>query len=117
MPEAVVAEVREFLAPSRPRDGLDGVVMRMAAEAGGDGTVYCFSQSGESISARYGGGPVVEGWLVGTLDPASSTARLQYLQTDRGGIASSGELMSEIGRRPDGRWYLIGGIHLEEMEL
>jgi len=110
VPEAAISEVRTLLLRSRSIGSLDGVVMRVVATAANaaidQDTIFCFDQTGDSITARYGGGSIAEGWLAGTLDLATSTARFQYLQVDVDGAVNSGQSTGNIDRLPDGRWRL-----------
>jgi hypothetical protein len=108
VPDVAVDEVRELLARLVRHDFLDGVVMRAVATGADSGidseTVFCFDQNGRSISARYGGGRVAEGWLVGTLD--GSRIRFDYLQVQVDGVVDSGSSVGDVIRLPDGRWRL-----------
>jgi hypothetical protein len=108
VPAAVVDEVQDLLARLVRGDHLDGVVMRpvtTAADSGIDAdTVFCFDQKGRSISARYGGGPIAEGWLVGTLD--GSQIRFDYLQVQVDGVVDRGSSVADVVLLPSGRWSL-----------
>ncbi|MEV0703936.1 DUF6196 family protein [Saccharopolyspora sp. NPDC050389] len=127
VPEAIGDEARELLDRLTRTDAFDGVVMRATQTAGDSGigpeTVFCFTQDGTTISARYGGGRIAEGWLVGTLD--ASQVRFDYVQVQVDGVVDSGRSVGEVSRLPDGRWRLTehftwssrdggGTNHLEE---
>ncbi len=107
IPEAETGGVRALLDRTCTADSLDGVVMRVVATAAGAGigigTVFCFEQVGDSISARYGGGRVVQGWLAGTVDSGASGLRFDYLQVDVAGRVDSGQSTGTLDRLPDGR--------------
>ncbi|GHE82120.1 hypothetical protein GCM10017786_11050 [Amycolatopsis deserti] len=108
VPEAAAGEVRELLERLSRTEHLDGVVLHTVAtgesSALGPGTVFCFDQTGDAITARYGGGGIAEGWLAGTLD--GSRVRFQYLQVQADGTVDSGHSEGEVTRLPDGRWSL-----------
>ncbi|WP_115944405.1 MULTISPECIES: DUF6196 family protein [Amycolatopsis] len=108
VPEAAAGPVRDLLDRLSGTGFLDGVVLRTVATAEssalGPGTVFCFDQNGEAITARYGGGGIADGWLAGTLDGAR--ARFHYLQIQTDGTVDSGHSEGEVTRLPDGRWRL-----------
>ncbi len=110
VPEAAIGEVCSVLERSRSIGSLDGVVMRVVATASNaaidQDTIFCFGQTGDSITASYGGGPIAEGWLVGTLDAGTLQGRFQYLQVGVDGVVNSGRSTGNIDRLPDGRWRL-----------
>jgi hypothetical protein len=110
VPEAVSGPVRAALERLRSTGSFDGAVMRVVRAAPnariGPDTVFCFDLDGRRLSARYGGGAVTEGWLVGDLDPATSQARFHYLQVGVDGSAEAGESVAELDRTEDGRWRL-----------
>lgn len=110
VPRSAAAEVRTLLQRFATTELLDGVVMKaaeFAPDAGiGPETVFCFDQNGGTISARYGGGPIADGWLVGTVDPGTSEAAFHYLQIGVDGTVDSGHSVAEIRRLPDGRRVL-----------
>ncbi len=120
VPETAVADVRALLHRFTTSESLDGVVMRVVESADNTGigpdTVVCFDQNGTTITARYGGGSVLDGWLAGTLEPSTpepitaqpstSHARFQYLQIGVDGSIDNGQSIAEVRRLPDGRWQL-----------
>jgi hypothetical protein len=114
VPEAIVGEVQtllERLDASSSSDSLDGVVMAVHdAAAGaliGPDTVFCFDQDGTTVTARYGGGLIADGWLAGAMDLEASLIRFRYLQLGIDGTIDSGHSTGEIERLSDGRWQLI----------
>jgi hypothetical protein len=110
VPEAVAGAVQAVLERLRSAGSLDGAVMRVVRAAPnariGPDTVFCFDVDGPRLSARYGGGAVADGWLVGDLDPAASQARFHYLQVSHDGSVEAGESTAELARTEDGRWQL-----------
>ena len=46
-------------------------------------TVFHFEQAGNVVSARYRGGPIVDGYLIGHLD--GYALQFRYVQADRAG--------------------------------
>jgi hypothetical protein len=65
-------------------------------------TILDFEQAGEVVAARYGGGPIVDGRLVGTF-VAPTTVRFCYVQIDRGHRIDAGRSTATVERLPDGR--------------
>ena len=79
-------------------DGLDGLVMRVVeadanAQIGPD-TVFCFDEREGVITARYGGGEVTDGWLIGHMN--GRELEFSYLQLGRDGAAASGRSTATI---------------------
>ena len=118
-PESVwpdaLAEVKALAAggesgsPETQRALLDGLHMRVAAtadagEVGGD-TLFAFAQEGSTVSARYAGGNVKLGYLVGTLT-APATLEFRYAQVGAGGRIDSGHSTCDVSRDADGRTRL-----------
>jgi len=87
---------------------LDGVSMRVAATASSgevnSDTLFAFTQHGQTVSARYSGGPVRLGHLVGTLSARQLTFR--YAQVNLGGRVDGGVSSCEVQTLPDGRIQL-----------
>jgi hypothetical protein len=87
---------------------LDGICMRPAAATGYSEidreTLFCFSQQGRLVSARYSGGAARLGFLLGTLSEDQLTWR--YVQADQGGRLDSGHALCELLRLPGGRIQL-----------
>jgi hypothetical protein len=132
VPRPAVEQVRELLdrLEDPARCGLDGVVMsvRQAADTAriGPDTVFCFDQDGTTITARYGGGAISQGWLAGTIDLATSIIHFRYLRLGADGSVDAGESTGRVDRLPDGRRQLTeqfiwqsrpgaGTNHLEEV--
>ena len=108
--ETVARSVQAVLERLGTAGSLDGAVMRVVRAAPnariGPDTVFCFDLDGPRLSARYGGGAVAEGWLVGVLDPATSQVRFHYLQVGVDGSVAAGESVADLTRSEDGRWQL-----------
>lgn len=87
---------------------LDGRRFRTAAEVpGGDvgvETLFEYSQDGELAHARYSGGAVVLGFLVGTRD--GDNLHFRYAQLRADGTTATGRCSSRIEVLPDGRLRL-----------
>jgi len=87
---------------SAPFNGLEfKVVSTDAAVEVGDGTRLSFEQNGRFASARYGGGKVALGLLVGTV--AGQTLESRYVQVGINGQIDAGHSTWELRTRPDGR--------------
>lgn len=112
VPEAAASEVRLLLnrLAGHARDSLDGVVMTGPYGAGDNptstGTMFCFNQRGNAVSARYGGGEILDGWLVGKVNSSLSLVSFRYLQTWIDGTVDMGESTGNLIRLADGRWRL-----------
>lgn len=115
--DAVLSEVRALAqTANRPavRAGtgvpsLDGVRMRVVvpAEVGevNADTLFTFAQQGSTVSARYAGGTVQLGHLVGTL--TSDRLEFRYTQVGRDGHVDGGHSVCDIGRLADGRVRVV----------
>lgn len=94
------------VAPLVPSDiSLDsrtlvGVDNAAAGEVGSE-THFNFEQNGERLYARYGGGDVVEGHLVGTFDGRRWDVR--YVQLNAAGNTATGHSVGDVERLADGR--------------
>jgi hypothetical protein len=99
----IVSAVSEVSAPS-----LHGRRFRPAAEVsgGGDGaeTVFEYVEDDGIVHARYGGGAVRLGFLVGTRD--GDVLRFRYAQLRADGSTATGRCESRIEALPDGRLRL-----------
>jgi hypothetical protein len=88
---------------------LDGV--RMTVTDSGDCsvvnafTVLTFEQQGNVVSARYRGGEIVDGYLIGYLEGGSLLFR--YVQADLGGRLDAGVSQGVLDRLADGRLRLV----------
>jgi hypothetical protein len=68
-------------------------------------TVFTFEQRGNVVSARYRGGEVVDGYLIGHLE--GWLLHFRYVQADRSGRLDSGVSEGVLDRLADGRLRLI----------
>jgi hypothetical protein len=88
---------------------LDGVTMFVSAtdENGvvGSDTRLHFTQRGPRVAARYAGGAVARGWLIGNL--AGSELAFHYVQREVAGGLHSGHSVASIERRYDGRLRMV----------
>ncbi len=87
---------------------LDGIRMRVVSTAEGGEvnteTLFEFTQDGSVVSARYAGGKVRLGYLVGAM--SADGLRFRYAQIDNAGRLDGGHSTCEIGRMADGRIQL-----------
>lgn len=87
---------------------LDGIRMRVVSTAEGGEvnteTLFEFTQDGSVVSARYAGGKVRLGYLVGMM--SSEGLRFRYAQIDNSGRLDGGYSTCEIGRTAEGRVQL-----------
>lgn len=68
-------------------------------------TVLTFEQQGNVVSARYRGGEIIDGYLIGQLEGWS--LRFRYVQADRSGRLDAGVSEGVLDRLPDGRLRLV----------
>ena len=68
-------------------------------------TVLTFEQQGNVVSARYRGGDIIDGYLIGQLEGWS--LRFRYVQADRGGRLDAGVSAAVLDRLADGRLRLV----------
>lgn len=68
-------------------------------------TTLTFAQQGNVVSARYSGGEIVDGYLIGHLSGWSF--RFRYVQADRGGQLDCGVSDGVFDRLADGRLRLV----------
>jgi hypothetical protein len=91
------------------RVNLDGLEMYVISTASsgvvGSGTRLRFTQRGNRVAARYGGGAVTRGWLVGRLHGAELVFR--YLQREEAGGIHGGRSVCEVKRLDDGRTRIV----------
>ncbi len=84
---------------------LDGIKLRVVSTAEGgevnSETVFEFTQDGSVVSARYAGGKVQLGYLVGIM--AAEGLRFRYAQIDKAGRLDGGHSICEIERTAEGR--------------
>ena len=90
------------------RVSLDGRIFRMAETAAegeaGAATVFEYHEEGDLVWARYEGGAVRLGFLVGTRD--GDRLEFRYSQLNASGETSSGRCSTTISVLPDGRLRL-----------
>jgi hypothetical protein len=105
------ALVEIMATPSTASDGalsLDGIKMQVVATAAASKidrqTVFHFTQSGAFVSARYLGGSIRLGYLIGQLE--TNMLRFRFVQIDREGTIDSGQSQCEVLRLADGRTQL-----------
>ena len=88
---------------------LNGLTMFVSATANtgvvSRDTRLCFIQRGSRVAARYAGGRVVRGWLVGTW--VGSRLHFRYLQCEEGSCIHGGVSVAAVEQQPDGRVRLI----------
>jgi hypothetical protein len=97
---------------------LDGLRMR-AIGTGDTGqvdakTLFVFSQHGNTVSARYWGGAVELGYLVGRV--TADRLVFRYCQVDVKGDVHGGRSTCRVGQLPDGRLRLQEHFHWESRE-
>ncbi len=83
---------------------LDGRTLVGVANEGGDvdgDTRFHFQQDGDRIAARYAGGDIVDGYLVGTLD--GHRWDIRYVQLTADGETASGHSVGDVELTADGR--------------
>jgi hypothetical protein len=68
-------------------------------------TVLTFGHGPDGVSARYSGGPIVEGHLLGAFDGPASL-HFCYVQIDRDGRVDAGRSTATIDRLPDDRFRI-----------
>ncbi len=89
-----------------PPLSLHGVTMRTAvqSEAGAVSadTQFVFEQTGDVFSARYVGGVIVDGYLIGRLQNDGQFV-FRYVQADTSGNLDAGVSSGFVERLPDGR--------------
>jgi hypothetical protein len=94
--------------PGAPAPSLDGRRFQAVADvAGGDvgaQTVFEYVEDDGVVHARYAGGAIRLGFLVGTRD--GDTLRFRYAQVRADGTTASGRCESRIEALPDGRLRL-----------
>ena len=70
-------------------------------------TILEFEQTSDVVSARYRGGTIIDGYLVGNLDPTGTSLRFCYVQVDLRGNVDAGSSTGTIDEMQDGRLRLI----------
>jgi hypothetical protein len=94
--------------PGGPAPSLDGRRFQAATDVpGGDvgaQTVFEYAEEGGIVHARYGGGAIRLGFLVGTRE--GDTLRFRYVQVLADGTTASGRCESRVEALADGRLRL-----------
>lgn len=89
---------------------LHGVRMRVTsgaeAAAVSSDTVFEFEQTGNIFSARYRGGQIADGYLIGIF-LSDGKLEFRYVQADRNGRIDAGVSTGALTRLPDGRLRLV----------
>ena len=97
---------------------LDGIRMHVVSTANvgvvSTETLFTFTQEGSVVSARYAGGKVELGYLVGVL--SSDGLRFCYAQLDDEGRLDGGNSTCEISRTDDGRIRLVEHFQWQSRE-
>ncbi|MFJ2114194.1 MULTISPECIES: hypothetical protein [unclassified Streptomyces] len=97
---------------------LDGLVLSPVADQApgqvGTGTRFVYHERDGVIRARYEGGDVVRGHLVGTR--AGDRLDFRYVQLKQDGTTSSGHCLSTVSELPDGRVRLTESWRWESQE-
>ncbi len=98
---------------------LDGIKMHVISTAEGGEvntkTLFDFTQDGSVVAARYGGGKIRLGYLVGMMNPAGSL-EFRYTQVDNDGRLDGGYSSCEISMMADGRIRLFKHFKWESRE-
>ena len=68
-------------------------------------TTLVFEQIDDVVSARYRGGPIIDGYLIGHV--AGASLQFRYVQAERGGRLDAGVSDGTLERLGDGRIRLI----------
>ncbi len=68
-------------------------------------TTLCFEQKGRIFSARYSGGAIIDGYLIGQLEPEGRLF-FRYVQADASGGVDQGCSTGFLVQLPDGRLRL-----------
>jgi len=97
---------------------LDRIRMRVVSTAEGGEvnaeTLFEFTQDGSVVSARYAGGTVRLGYLVGTM--SAEGLRFRYAQVDNFGRLDGGYSICEVGRTAEGRIQLAEHFQWDSRE-
>jgi len=124
--EAVLSEVLALNRAGGPADAprrtapevFEGVRMRAVATGAsgsvGADTLFTFGQRGTTVWARYAGGAVPLGYLVGTL--SAGRLAFRYAQVDLLGEVHGGRSVCDVEHLPDGRLRLLEHFQWESRE-
>lgn len=88
---------------------LDGLTLYVSSTAsngvvGGD-TLLHFTQKGSRVLARYSGGSIRRGYLVGDIEDAM--LRFRYTQLEASGEIHGGSSVCDVETLPDGRTRIV----------
>lgn len=75
-------------------------------------TIFKFNQSGERVYARYGGGKVERGILVGNVKESSLS--FKYVQEHIDGVIAGGNSTCTIAFKEDGKLTLVETFNWED---
>ena len=88
---------------------LDGLTMQVSSTAAngvvGSGTLLHFTQKGSRVLARYSGGSIKRGCLVGEVSGSELTYR--YTQIEGSGEIHGGSAICDLLTLPDGRTRIV----------
>ncbi len=88
---------------------LDGLTMQVSSTAAngvvGSGTLLHFTQKGSRVLARYSGGSIKRGCLVGEVSGTELTYR--YTQVEGSGEIHGGSAVCDLLTLPDGRTRIV----------
>jgi len=88
---------------------LDGLTMQVSSTATngvvGSGTLLHFTQKGDRVLARYSGGSVKRGYLVGEI--ADGRLNFRYTQLECSGGFHGGSSVCDLMTLPDGRTRIV----------
>jgi hypothetical protein len=108
MPDSSVTYILDY-SRGGSMISLDGLRMHVSATASngvvGTETVLQFSQRGDRVVARYAGGRVERGWLVGRV--AGRELHFRYAQRESSKAIHGGSSRCEVTRLPTGRVRIV----------
>ena len=88
---------------------LNGLTLYVSSTADigvvGAGTLLHFTQKGDRVLARYGGGSIKRGYLVGEM--AGGSLRFRYTQVEASGEIHGGSSVCDLVTLPDGRARIV----------
>lgn len=88
---------------------LDGLTMYVSSTASigvvDAGTLLHFTQNGSRVLARYSGGSIRRGYLVGDIE--GEKLRYRYTQVEGGGEIHGGSSLCDVETLPDGRTRIV----------
>ena len=88
---------------------LDGLTMTVSSTADigvvGAGTLLHFTQKGDRVLARYSGGSIRRGYLVGEV--ADDSLRFRYTQLEASGEIHGGSSICDVVTLADGRTRIV----------